>query len=67
MSRIFWKFWSEISDLGSPKDQKMTLKFLITSKDPAKTVFVRKNRLEQNNNRDKAEEYVLLRKFLTSP
>jgi len=41
----FWEFWSEISDLESPKDHKLTLKFKSSFKDPAKTVFAQKNRL----------------------
>jgi len=45
MSWIFPKFWSEISDLGSPKDHKLTLKFNASPNDPTKIVFVRKNRL----------------------
>jgi len=42
MSRIFPKFWSEISDLRSPKDHKLTLKFEASSIGPSKTVFDKK-------------------------
>jgi len=37
-----WKVWPKISDLGSPKDHKSTLKFKASSNDLAKTVFVQK-------------------------
>jgi len=46
MSWISPKFWSEISVLGSPKDHKLTLKFLAFFNDPAKTVFVSKKQAQ---------------------
>jgi len=52
MSRIFpkfLKFWTEISDLKTPKDHKLTLKFLATFKDPAKTVIDKKTDSTKND------------------
>jgi len=42
----FCKFWSEISDLGSLKDQQLTLKFQASSKDPAKLSLFKKKQAQ---------------------